>query len=217
MKDIFEIIDWKRITAVLGSALIIVTGLSFILNSIFRSNPPNSPQTEVTQPSVVQQLSPTPRPYELVAAKTLNWKGYKTKEFQIEYPSIWIPEPYTITTGGIGVSLRLGKDVYFPEFHLEVVQRTDGPSLEQRMSQLSWMNLRRRTVTLFGSSAVSLDGVLPFRGEVGNPDQKQIYKRYIFSERPEKIVIITYSYFQDTSARNLDQQIQAILSSIQIF
>ncbi len=193
-----------------------VTALFLLVLAIlyFVTTPPRS-NTNQTQNSQIPQVTPIP-------IKTTNvppsnkWKTENNPSYKIDYPPTWNRQVLQVISGGTLTSLTVPYSTAveaFPRIDIQVTPTGTNITNQQRVVNLSPLNLASSKAKFKEQEAIKLTGILPFDFVVGDV-QKKVNKTFLFFSANGKDYVVDYAYYQDDTA---DQSIQLLNQILNTF
>lgn len=203
----------QKVLIIVGATAIFLLLLVILY---FVTTPPRT-NTNQAQNSQVPQVTPIP-------IKTTNtsppnsWETEKNPSYKIDYPPTWKRQVIQVNSGGTLTSLTVpysSPAEAFPRIDIQVTPSGTNITNQQRVINLSPLNLASSEATFKEQTAVKLTGTLPFDFVVGTV-QKKVNKTFLFFSANGKDYVIDYAYYQDDTAEESIKQLNQILNTLKL-
>lgn len=144
-------------------------------------------------------------------------KQHRTAQFSLSYPDMWMVEERSIVNGGAAFVARVrSATTFFPRFEVQATP-IGGQTKESKIKVLQFYKLERSEIEFKERNATKLAGDLQLHFDTGNPEQKQVYKVFLFIETDTQLYTISYAYFRDKDQAQSEEIMQKMLDSLELY
>jgi len=144
------------------------------------------------------------------------WNSEQDTRYAVAYPPAWHTQPEPAIGRDVYMTFRpdtLASDEAFPLFIVQVYP-PNKVTVQQRISELSYLDLQQKAVTFQGNQAIELSGIIPIPFETGNPLHKPVLKTYIIFQKATRVHMLDFTYFQDEYAEKNSELFKQMLGTL---
>ena len=195
---------------IIGAVLLILAIVVFFVFFLSFKKPISQQSNSSPEISPVNSLGNSKHQISVQLKQSIN------PAFSVSYPDSWIVDQRSIVNGGTAFTSRVNStDTFFPRFEVQATP-ISGQSMEDKIKNLSFYNLPRTETTFKGRPATKLAGKLNLHFITGNPQQKPVYKVFLFVPTTTTLYTISYAYFDDENRVQSEVLAQKMLDNLEL-